>query len=55
MAVFVKSIKRGSLCHLKENLFESIKILEMARGAFGVDLTIIVCVIGVCLRELKGI
>jgi hypothetical protein len=40
--------------HTKNSL-ETIKILEMARGAFGVDLTIIICVIGVCLRELKGI
>lgn len=38
------------------NSFKSLKTLTMTKGAFGVDLTIIVtCVIGICFRGLIGI
>jgi hypothetical protein len=61
---YVFSLNDDSICEIDQrvpvlpfytkNSLEGIKILEMATDVFGVDLTIMICVIGICFRELRG-
>jgi hypothetical protein len=58
---YASSLKDDNICEIDQRVpalsfhtkksFESIKILQMARGPFSVDLIITICVIGVCFED----